>query len=163
MVGAGTPHRKILTGRSQSPQARESTGNVRRSPVRLCTSGILAMVTVGIIGCHVAPVRTDGRASPPPTWRYAGPHGRPLAYGGDVCAVVGSHTHVYPPVPAQAFGLTPGGAKDMRPRWAYVDAHRHGGRTCFQTGWHLHLEPPDRALALDERLGAFVEPQRPLP
>ena len=105
--------------------------------------------------CGVAPVHKGAVPEGPPTWIYDGPHGRPLAYGGDVCEVAGRHGHEYPPSPSEAFAHTARGLKDTRPTWAYFGAHPHHGRTCFREGWHRHLEPPDPALVYDDAKAAW--------
>jgi hypothetical protein len=113
-------------------------------------------------GCGVAPVRRDGTPSLPPSWSYAGQHGRPLAYSGGVCAVASPHTHHYPPSPRSAFVETPDGLRDVRETWAFYGPHPHRGRTCFLEGRHLHLEPPDGALVYDDEHAAHraLNPER---
>lgn len=94
----------------------------------------------------------------PPTWRYAGTHGRPLAFRGGVCAVTDAHVHDYPPSPASAFVETPQGWRDVRPNMPFFDPHPHHGRTCFREGWHLHQEPADVLLRWDDEKGAWRAP-----
>jgi hypothetical protein len=119
---------------------------------------LLAVVLVCACAWGIAPVRHDGSAAPPPTWRYAGQHGRPLAYGGNVCAVASTHVHDYPPSPREAFITTAAGLVDTRKTWPFYGNHRHAGRTCFHEAWHLHLEPPDQALVWDDKRGGFRAP-----
>ena len=111
-----------------------------------------------LIGCGVAPVRSDGGAGPPPTWRYLGQHGRPLAFGGHVCEVSGGHEHQYPPSPRAAFAVTKEGLLDARKKWPYFGNHRHLGRTCFREGRHLHLERPEATLLWDDAHGSWRTP-----
>ena len=108
--------------------------------------------------CGVAPVRRDGSVGPPPTWRYIGHHGRPLAFGGNVCEVSGAHKHQYPPSPRAAFTSTPQGLRDSRQTWPFYGNHRHLGRTCFREGWPLHLEPPDQTLSWDDEHAGWRAP-----
>lgn len=104
----------------------------------------------------VAPVQWQRVPHEPSRYTYVGAHGVPLAFGGEVCAIRGRHTHGYPPVPAAAFVLEDGAARDTRTLYAYVDPHPHYGRTCFRERWHLHLEPPAEGLRFDETLNAYV-------
>ncbi len=121
--------------------------------------GIALLVVVATLtACGIAPVHHGGVPSGPPTWTYAGPHGRPLAYGGDVCEVAQPHAHEYPPSPADAFVKTPQGYVDTRKTWAFFGPHPHHGRTCFREGWHRHLEPPDPGLVYDEDKAAWRKP-----
>lgn len=115
----------------------------------------VVMIGVGLTGCGVAPVRRDGTPALPPTWRYVGAHGRPLAFGGGVCPVAGTHEHEFPPSPRDAFIQTGGGLKDTRPTWPFYGSHPHQGRTCFREGWHLHLEPPSSLLIWDDEKAAW--------
>src|SRR5438045_9581643 len=86
-----------------------------RSVVDVVVIFVAIVVVVAAFGCGVAPVHRGGVPSGPPTWIYAGPHGRPLAYGGDVCEVAGRHAHEYPPSPKDAFIDDGSGAwKDTR-------------------------------------------------
>lgn len=127
----------------------------------------LVVLVAALAGCGVAPVRRDGTPSLPPTWRYVGPHGRPLAFGGGVCPVAGSHEHEFPPSPRGAFVPSPEGLRDARRTWPFFAPHPHHGRTCFREGWHLHLEPPAPELVFDDAKGAWrapvsLDPTRPL-
>lgn len=117
---------------------------------------LLALCVVTLAAACVAPVQWQRVPREPPRYAYVGPHGVPLAFGGEVCAIRGRHTHGYPPVPAAAFVLEEEGARDTRKMYAYVDPHPHYGRTCFRERWHLHLEPPEDGLSYDETLDAYV-------
>lgn len=126
-----------------------------RSRISSLTSALVfAASCAALLACGVAPIHRGDDIPLPPTWRYDGPHGRPIAYGGDVCAVTGAHSHRYPPSPRTAFEDTAAGWHDARPRWPYFNPHRHVGDTCFREGWHLHLEPPS-GLAWDAERGAW--------
>lgn len=117
---------------------------------------ILSLLIVGtLLGCGVAPVHKGDDVPGPPVWRYVGHHGRPLAFGGFVCAIEAPHDHEFPPSPRSAFVETPQGFRDTRRTWAFFNPHPHHGRTCFREGWHLHLEPPDATLILDEEKAAY--------
>jgi hypothetical protein len=119
---------------------------------------VVVAVMFVVVGCGIAPVRRDGSTRPPPIWRYAALHARPLAFGGGVCEVNKPHNHEYPPSPRDAFQETPAGLFDTRPVWPYFDRHPHHGRTCFREGWHLHLEKPDASLVWDEQHDAWRAP-----
>ena len=118
----------------------------------------LALALVGSACVQVAPVHRGGTPKGPMTWTYAGHHGRPLAYRGDVCEVAGRHRHEYPPSPRAAFVETPDGWRDTRPTYPYFGQHPLRGRTCFREGWHLHLEPPDAELVFDDSKNAWRRP-----
>ena len=120
------------------------------------TAGLGGLVALGAAGCNAAPVRTEPPFGAPPLTTYDGPHGRPIAFGGGVCPIVTPHRHPFPAVPTTAFVWGPRGARDTRPRYAYVSPHPHHGRTCFREGWHLHLEPPLPTLVYDATLDAFT-------
>jgi hypothetical protein len=121
------------------------------------------LVVLAMTGCGIAPVHRGGVPSGPPTWIYLGPHGRPLAFGGDVCEVAGRHAHEYPPSPQDAFTNVDGkGWRDTRKLWPFFGPHPHHGRTCFREGWHRHLEPPDEGLVYDETKGAYRRPDATL-
>ena len=144
MVGSTGPGIKNLAGQRYARVVRLSP-----SP-RILAALALSCALVAESGCGVAPVRRDGSVAPPPTWTYVGHHGRPLAFGGNVCEVAGVHKHQYPPSPRDAFTTTTAGLVDNRRTWPFYGNHRHGGRTCFREGWHLHLEPPDETLQWDD-------------
>lgn len=120
----------------------------------------LAALTLvaALCACGVAPVRRDGSAGPPPVWRYMGHHGRPQAFGGNVCEVNGAHDHQYPPSPRGAFVTTKEGLVDTRSTTPFYGNHRHVGRTCFREGWHLHLEAPDPTLVWDDAHAGWRAP-----
>jgi len=127
---------------------------------RVLFARILLMVTfvaASSTACGVAPI-SKGTPSLPPRWKYAGAHGRPLAWNGGVCADPASHEHDYPPSPRTAFLETPEGLKDTRKMWPFHNAHAHHGRTCFREGRHLHLEAPDDSLLFDDGTGAWRSP-----
>jgi hypothetical protein len=115
----------------------------------------LACAFVVCASCAVAPVRTNGSTAPPPTWTYAGVHGRPLAFHGGVCTVNAPHKHNYPPSPRAAFEQSAAGWFDTRPVTPFFDAHPHHGRTCHLRGWHLHLEGADPGLTFDDAKNAW--------
>jgi len=142
-----------------------------RQAVHVVVAVLGALLVVVIVGgagafsggCGVAPVQHGEVPGAPPSWRYLGQHGRPLAYRGGVCAIEGPHEHKYPPAPSGSFIQTANGWADTRPIVPFVGRHPHRGRTCTEAGWHLHLEEPDPVgLVFDEGLGAWrAEP--PLP
>ncbi len=111
-------------------------------------------IALVVIACQTAGVIKEAR--PPDRHPYAGPHGRPRAYGGGVCAITHAHTHSYPPVPAAAFTQSEDGAVDERPRYPFWDTHPHHTRTCFRTKWHLHLDPPLPFLRYDPRRDTYT-------
>jgi hypothetical protein len=109
------------------------------------------------LGCAVSPARLDADPRPAENEVYAGPHGRPMAFGGDVCPILNPHLHPYGPVPRAAFSRTEVGLVDHRARYPYRGMHAHHGRTCTRADWHWHLEPPLPDLKMDARVGAFTE------
>jgi hypothetical protein len=120
-------------------------------------SGLFALCLLG--ACGVAPVQWSGSPKIVEPIPYAGPHGKPRAYGGGVCAIKSVHSHYWPPVPKGAFQETPDGYRDQRALYGYLSAHSHYEGSCFREGWHMHLEPPLASLFWSSRDLAFTESQ----
>ncbi len=107
----------------------------------------------------IAPVQWGGSPKILESIPYAGPHGKPRAYGGGVCAIKSLHSHFWPPVPESAFLKTPSGYRDQRVLYGYFSSHSHHEGSCFREGWHMHLEPPVVRLYWNPRSHAFTESQ----
>lgn len=156
-----------LRQRKKLAHGHRYTGDVvslepaRPRPLGACAAAaalVASLLLAGSAGCGVVPVHRGPGVPLPPSWTYDGPHGRPLAFGGDVCAVTAPHRHSYPPSPQAAFAETPRGWHDTRPRWPFFDPHPHVRRTCFRQGWHMHLERPVSGLLYDGVHGGWRVP-----
>lgn len=100
---------------------------------RLVLAVSLAVV-VG--GCGIAPVIHT--ATSPPVVQYVDPHGRPRAFGDGVCPVRGPHTHVYPPVPREAFVVVDGRWRDTRAIVTFPGRHPSRQGVCPFDHVHQH-------------------------